>query len=575
MQSSAVDTGDINADELPDLTDELLLDMKNTVGTGSFGVVYRCPRTTKEEVAVKMVIIPSDPSCGAERDKLTRGLRRELGIWRRLDHPNIVPLLGKTSGVGFGSEHDCMVSMWMPGGTLSTFIKNQGAMLVASRRVQLIEDIANGLNYLHSKHVVHGDFHPGNVLIDGQGKARITDFGLSQLLLPTDDGMSCLRTLTVHPGAVMWAAPELVYPQLHPKWNEDGKPRATLNSDIYSFGNMILFILSEKMPWPDVPTAWKRLKKHEIPRRREFAAISDDVWKFLKKCWSPRAPDVRPSAQEILSFISDNLESLSTLSQYGSSRAYSPNILIFGETGVGKSSVINLIAGEQLADISSGSIVWTVEPVSYDVVLADSQGLGNHIRLFDTVGLNGPICSENDHFTAIEKAHLLVTQLQRTSGICLLIFCIRGGRITQSVQSNYRLFRHILCQNQVPVAFVITGMENEQSMEGWWDNNAALFKAYGFSWTSHVCVTATRGLNNCYDTQYQLSQIAIRSMLLQHLSKTKRTVVKVKDLKWHLPGRPKSLTTEELTRQLQDMCKFSRSEAVWLADKMLAKRIET
>ena len=54
--------------------------------------------------------------------------------------------------------------------------------------------------------------------------------------------MSYLRTLTVHPGAVMWAAPELVYPKLYPKWNEDGKPRATLNSDIYSFGNMLLFV---------------------------------------------------------------------------------------------------------------------------------------------------------------------------------------------------------------------------------------------------------------------------------------------------------------------------------------------
>ena len=82
----------------------------------------------------------------------------------------------------------------------------------------------------------------GNVLIDRQGNARITDFGLSQFLLPVDDGTSYLQTLTACPGAVMWTAPELMYPKLYPKWNEDGKPRATLNSDIYSFGNMLLFV---------------------------------------------------------------------------------------------------------------------------------------------------------------------------------------------------------------------------------------------------------------------------------------------------------------------------------------------
>lgn len=82
----------------------------------------------------------------------------------------------------------------------------------------------------------------GNVLIDGENNARLTDFGLSQLLLPGDDGSSYLRTMSINPGAVMWTAPELVYPKLYPKWSKDGKPMATLNSDIYTFGNMILFV---------------------------------------------------------------------------------------------------------------------------------------------------------------------------------------------------------------------------------------------------------------------------------------------------------------------------------------------
>ncbi|KAG8214127.1 hypothetical protein J3R82DRAFT_10890 [Butyriboletus roseoflavus] len=283
--------------------------------------------------------------------------------------------------------------------------------------------------------------------------------------------------------------------------------------------------------------------------------------------------------------ISDNSSS------YQIQRACTPNVLIFGETGVGKSSVINLIAGERLADVSAGASSCTMEATSYDVVLTDNQGVGHHIRLFDTVGLNEPSLSKNNYLGAIEKANVLITQLQRTGGIRLLIFCIRGSRITAVMQNNYRLFRDILCQNQVPVAFVITGLENEHPMENWWNRNAALFAKSNLSCTSHVCVTATRGLDDVYVSQYQLSQTAIHGMLLEHLSKTswepERTgwfihlagkllkwVTMITDRKLHLPGQPKSLTVEELARHLKEKCKIPGEDALQLAGKIWAKRVE-
>ena len=286
----------------------------------------------------------------------------------------------------------------------------------------------------------------------------------------------------------------------------------------------------------------------------------------------------------------ESLESVNPPS-YQAQRTCTPNVLIVGETGVGKSSVINLIAGDNLADVSSSASGCTMEATSYDVVLTDKKGRGHHIRLFDTVGLNEPSLSKSNYLTAIEKANVLITQLLHTGGIRLLIFCIRGGRITSIMQNNYRLFRDILCQNQVPVAFVITGMENEQPMEGWWSRNAALFERSNLSCTSHVCVTATRGLNNVYAKQYQASQAAIHSMLLGHMSRTSwkpertdwfihlagrllRWVTKLKDRKRHLPVRSKALTVEELARHLEDRCNFSPEEAVELAGKIWAKRTE-
>lgn len=272
---------------------------------------------------------------------------------------------------------------------------------------------------------------------------------------------------------------------------------------------------------------------------------------------------------------------------YEAQRRYSPNVLVVGETGVGKSSVVNLIAGAPLAAVHSGAGGCTMEATSYDVVLPDNQGFSHHVRLFDTVGLNEPQFGRNDYLTAIEKANTLICQLKRTGGIRLLLFCIRGGRITAVMQNNYRLFCDILCQNEVPVAFVITGLENEASMEGWWEKNAPLFEAYRLSCASHACITAIRGLNNCYAERYHESQKTVRAMLVGHVAGSGRSWQPERTI-WfiHLAGkllrwlsqirsrRRQSLTVEDLTRHLQDRCKFSRSEAVYLAGKIWAKRLE-
>ncbi|KAI9459983.1 hypothetical protein HD554DRAFT_2135118 [Boletus coccyginus] len=73
-------------------------------------------------------------------------IRRELGIWRRLSHRNIVPFLG--IAYGFGKQGSAsLVSMWMPHGTLHTFLQAHEGRLAVAYRLQLLLDIANGLHY--------------------------------------------------------------------------------------------------------------------------------------------------------------------------------------------------------------------------------------------------------------------------------------------------------------------------------------------------------------------------------------------------------------------------------------------
>ncbi|KAF8549373.1 kinase-like protein [Imleria badia] len=146
----------------PDLTDTLQRDTKRIVGHGSFGTVYSCLCARNGVVAVKAITLPAGIE-QPEKDEFIRKARREPGIWRRLENPNIVPLLGTARGEDFGSDYPCLVSMWMSNGTLTQYIHQDGSngvKLSVSTRVQLTRGIAAGLAYLHSRGIVHGDFHP-------------------------------------------------------------------------------------------------------------------------------------------------------------------------------------------------------------------------------------------------------------------------------------------------------------------------------------------------------------------------------------------------------------------------------
>ncbi|KAI6129456.1 P-loop containing nucleoside triphosphate hydrolase protein [Pisolithus croceorrhizus] len=163
------------------------------------------------------------------------------------------------------------------------------------------------------------------------------------------------------------------------------------------------------------------------------------------------------------------------------------NIVLFGETGVGKSSVINLMARESLAKVSADVDGCTMSSTKYDI-LVDSQ----RYAVYDTVGLEEPQMGVNGYYDAIEKAYMLIKELGEAGGIHLLLFCMRGGRITATAQSNYRLFHEFLCDKQVPIALVFTGLEREQKMEAWWERNQASIKRFGIHSVGHACITAVQ-----------------------------------------------------------------------------------
>jgi len=192
------------------------------------------------------------------------------------------------------------------------------------------------------------------------------------------------------------------------------------------------------------------------------------------------------------------------------------NVIVFGECGAGKSSVINMLAGYNAADTSSKVTGCTLESDCYCVNIR-----GSPFYLHDTAGLNEGDQGRVPKNEAIVQLFTLIKKLE--DGVSLLVFVMRG-RIKESTVSNWRLFQEVICKSQVPTVIVITGLEGEDDMDDWWFNNKEAFRGYGIRPDGHACITATRGrrrpsgvfaLQEEYDESKHKVERLIRSTFLQ------------------------------------------------------------
>ncbi|KAJ7312254.1 kinase-like domain-containing protein [Mycena albidolilacea] len=146
------------------------------------------------------ISIPKDPYANGASANIYKGmlqrrtkLQREVNVWCRLDHPNIMPLLGITYDFGTSLS---MVSPWLRKGTLHAYLESSDARL--SHLCPVL------VGNLHSMNVTHGDLHSANILISERGHAQLTDFGLS-MITPDFEGTSYLTTSAMGgPSGIMY-----------------------------------------------------------------------------------------------------------------------------------------------------------------------------------------------------------------------------------------------------------------------------------------------------------------------------------------------------------------------------------
>ncbi|KAG7598552.1 Protein kinase-like domain superfamily [Arabidopsis suecica] len=286
------------------------LDEDNVIGAGASGKVYKVVLTNGETVAVKRLWTGSvketgdcDPEKGNKPGVQDEAFEAEVETLGKIRHKNIVKLWCCCS------TRDCklLVYEYMPNGSLGDLLhSSKGGMLGWQTRFKIILDAAEGLSYLHHDCVppiVHRDIKSNNILIDGDYGARVADFGVAKAVDLTGKAP---KSMSVIAGSCGYIAPEYAYTL-----------RVNEKSDIYSFGVVILEIVTRKRP-VDPELGEKDLVKwvcttldqkgieHVIDPKLD-SCFKDEISKILNVgllCTSP-LPINRPSMRRVVKMLQE------------------------------------------------------------------------------------------------------------------------------------------------------------------------------------------------------------------------------------------------------------------------------
>lgn len=260
------------------------------IGQGSFGSVYLALHAiTGELMAVKQVEMPSDT--GSQIDNKKKGmvdaLKREIGLLKELQHPNIVQYLGSSSD----DDHLNIFLEYVPGGSVAAMLNSYGPLREPLIR-NFVRQTLTGLAYLHGREIIHRDIKGANVLVDNKGGIKISDFGISKRVeassLLNSGGAGHHHRPSLQ-GSVFWMAPEVVKQTSY-----------TRKADIWSLGCLVVEMFTGTHPYPDssqLQAIFKIGNSKASPNMPEQA--SEEAKTFLEQTFE-LDHNKRPSADELL-----------------------------------------------------------------------------------------------------------------------------------------------------------------------------------------------------------------------------------------------------------------------------------
>ncbi|KAL0576417.1 hypothetical protein V5O48_005553 [Marasmius crinis-equi] len=257
------------------------------IGHGFFSRVYK--GTWRHRTVAIKILESSTP-----RDLFIS----EFEVWKTLNHPNVLRLLGMSDPAGPGKLW-FFVSPFMRNGTLPQYLKrlewefaglgfhentNRSMALELAR---FVLEIARGMEYLHDCRVVHGDLKGANILMDNDSRCVLADFGHSKFT-------SQITHSDPKPNhGFRWQSPELMA----------GRSLLSRENDIYAYAITSVEVLTMgSLPWPMLPDDLVKIRvldKKERPPYPVSLTNSLGIGDIIERCWDT-APMERPSFSKVV-----------------------------------------------------------------------------------------------------------------------------------------------------------------------------------------------------------------------------------------------------------------------------------
>ena len=200
-------------------------EVEELVGHGGMSSVYKARDTLLERhVALKIL----HEQYSSDEDFVER-FKREARSVAQLQHPNIVTVIDR----GEEDGRQFIVFEYIDGENLKEHVVRKGRLDV-QEALEIAGEVARGLAFAHEQGLIHRDVKPQNVLLNGDGRAKVTDFGIARTL--DVDGMTQTGTVL---GTSNYIAPE----------QASGQP-VDAHSDVYALGAVLYELLAGEVPFP-------------------------------------------------------------------------------------------------------------------------------------------------------------------------------------------------------------------------------------------------------------------------------------------------------------------------------------